>query len=246
MASLPLFPLGTVLLPGARLSLQVFEPRYVSLLRDLIEGQDERPPVFGIIAIREGNEVGEGAVRALHDVGCAALLTHVAALGGQRFFIIVNGTDRFRVGEIDRLAGTPYTTARVHWLDEQDGDASVVGPLADRLRAELMAFREMTGDDDQEIPDDARALSYAVPRVVSLVRRDNFIVVQANVHNRRDEVQKIFDAIRVERVDGYWTVLEMRMADSLQRTRTELVLEKVEYDVGLRPDDFSRRELERR
>jgi hypothetical protein len=35
------------------------------------------------------------------------------------------------------------------------------------------------------------------------------------------------------------------MSDSVQRTRTELVLEKVEYDVGLKPDDFSRRELER-
>jgi hypothetical protein len=37
----------------------------------------------------------------------------------------------------------------------------------------------------------------------------------------------------------------MRMTDARERTRTDLVLEKVEYDVGLRPDDFSRRELER-
>jgi len=168
VASLPLFPLGTVLLPGARLPLQVFEPRYVALLRDLIDGQEERPPVFGIVAIREGNEVGEGAVRALHDVGCAALLTHVAVLGGQRFFVIVQGTDRFRVGEIDRLAGTPYTTAQVHWLDEPDGDAAAIQPLADRLRAELTAFQEITGDEEQEIPDRARALSYSVPLVVSL------------------------------------------------------------------------------
>ncbi len=35
------------------------------------------------------------------------------------------------------------------------------------------------------------------------------------------------------------------MTDALQRTRTELVIEKVEYNVGLTPDDFSRRELER-
>ena len=35
------------------------------------------------------------------------------------------------------------------------------------------------------------------------------------------------------------------MTDALQRTRTELVIEKVEYNVGLKPDDFSRRELER-
>jgi hypothetical protein len=83
------------------------------------------------------------------------------------------------------------------------------------------------------------------PRVTSIVRRDNFVVVQAEVHNRRDEVQKRFDALRVERTGGYWTVLEMRMTDALQRTRTELVVEKAEYDVGLTADAFSRRELER-
>ena len=83
------------------------------------------------------------------------------------------------------------------------------------------------------------------PRIVSLVRRDNFVVVRAEIHNRRDERQKVFEARKVERVSGYWTVLDMVMNDLQQRTRTELVLEKVEYDVGLTPDAFSRRELER-
>ena len=87
---------------------QVFEPRgYVALLRDLIEAQEERPPVFGVIAIREGNEVGEGEVRELHPVGRAALLTHVAVLGGQRFFVIAEGTDRFRLDGIDLERGHP-------------------------------------------------------------------------------------------------------------------------------------------
>ena len=83
------------------------------------------------------------------------------------------------------------------------------------------------------------------PRVVSLVRQDNFVVVRAEIYNKRNELQKTFDVLRLERVSGYWTTLELRMADALQRTRTELVMEKVEYNVGLRPDDFSRRELER-
>lgn len=83
------------------------------------------------------------------------------------------------------------------------------------------------------------------PRVVSWIRQDNFVVVRALIHNKRDEVQKTFDAIRVANVSGYWTVMEMRMADAVERTRTELVMEKVEYNVGLKPDDFSRRELER-
>ena len=83
------------------------------------------------------------------------------------------------------------------------------------------------------------------PRVVSTVHRDNFVVVGAEIYNRRGAVQKVFEAVRVERVDGYWTVLEMKMADRVQETRTEIVLEDVAYDVRLRPDAFTRRELER-
>jgi hypothetical protein len=83
------------------------------------------------------------------------------------------------------------------------------------------------------------------PRVVSWIRQDNLVVVRAEIRNRRDEVQKTYEALRVEKVSGYWTVMEMRMVDALQRTRTDLTLEKVEYNVGLKADDFSRRELER-
>ena len=83
------------------------------------------------------------------------------------------------------------------------------------------------------------------PKVISLVRQDNFVVVRGEIFNRRDELQKVFDVRRLDRVSGIWTVLEMVMADSLQKTRTELVVEKVEYNVGLTATDFSRRELER-
>jgi hypothetical protein len=83
------------------------------------------------------------------------------------------------------------------------------------------------------------------PRVVSRVRRDNFVVVHAVIYNRRDEPQKTFEVLKLEQVKGYWTSSELRMTDALQRTRTELVLDNVEYDVGLKPDAFSRRELER-
>ena len=38
-----------------------------------------------------------------------------------------------------------------------------------------------------------RDASARFPRVVSLVRQDNFVVVHAEIHNKRDEVQKTFD-----------------------------------------------------
>lgn len=45
-------------------------------------------------------------------------------------------------------------------------------PLADRLRAELAAFREVTGAEAEDVPDDACALSYFVPLVVGLELAD--------------------------------------------------------------------------
>lgn len=83
------------------------------------------------------------------------------------------------------------------------------------------------------------------PRVISIIRKDNFVVVHAEIHNKRNELQKTFDVRKIDRVSGIWTALEMVMADAVQRTRTELVVEKVEYNVGLKEADFSRRELER-
>jgi hypothetical protein len=83
------------------------------------------------------------------------------------------------------------------------------------------------------------------PRVVSLIRRDLDIVVRAEIYNRRNERQKTFEAKTVEKIGGYWTVTSMTMSDALERTRTDLVVEKAEYNVGLRPDDFSRVQLER-
>lgn len=83
------------------------------------------------------------------------------------------------------------------------------------------------------------------PRIVSLIRRDNFVVVQADVYNRRNEVQKTFAAGRVERLDTYWTVMTMTMSDLQSRTKTELIVDRAHYDVGLGVEAFTRRELER-
>ena len=83
------------------------------------------------------------------------------------------------------------------------------------------------------------------PRVVSLIRKDILIAVRAEIFNRRNERQKTFDAKRVEKVDGYWTVTAMTMADAAEGTRTDLIVDKAEYGVGLKPGDFSRVQLER-
>ena len=82
------------------------------------------------------------------------------------------------------------------------------------------------------------------PRVVSLVLKDTFVVVHADVYNRRDEKQKTYSVKRLEAVQGIWTVMQSSMSNELDKTRTDLALEKIEYNIGLKEEAFSRRALE--
>lgn len=83
------------------------------------------------------------------------------------------------------------------------------------------------------------------PRIVSLVLKDSFVVVEADIFNRRNEKQKVYTVQRLEQVEGIWTVMDARMTNALEKTRTDLTIERMDYNVGLKESDFSRRELER-
>lgn len=82
------------------------------------------------------------------------------------------------------------------------------------------------------------------PRVVSLVLKDTFVVVHADLYNRRGEKQKTYTVTRLEAVQGIWTVMQSSMSNGLDKTRTDLALEKIEYNIGLKEEAFSRRALE--
>jgi hypothetical protein len=84
------------------------------------------------------------------------------------------------------------------------------------------------------------------PRVVSLVLKDSFVVVQADIYNRRNEKQKVYTVRRLERIESVLTVMDAEMTNALDRTRTELTVTSAHYNVGLKEPDFSRRELERK
>jgi hypothetical protein len=83
------------------------------------------------------------------------------------------------------------------------------------------------------------------PRVVSLILKDTFMVVQADIYNRRHERQKVYTVKRLEQIQKIWTATRSEMTDALEKSRTEMDVEAAEYNVGLKEADFSRRELER-
>jgi Lon protease-like protein len=156
---IPLFPLSSLLVPGLVLPLHIFEPRYRQLIADIsLLPEDERG--FGVVAIREGREVGTDGVQALYAVGTFASLREVTPLDDGRFDIITVGAERFRLG--DMVEGKPYLQAEVEWLPEESGDATVV--LAQAVRDRFYEYRSVLSDDveDHEVPDDPRVLSYLV------------------------------------------------------------------------------------
>ena len=84
----------------------------------------------------------------------------------------------------------------------------------------------------------------AYPRTLSLVRKDNFVVVSADIFNRRNEREKRYAVRGLEQIEGVWTATDVIMSNDLQHTRTELTVSQARYNIGLTDADFSRRALE--
>ena len=140
--ALPLFPLShTVLFPGVVLSLHVFEERYRELVRELVAQEGKGPRRFGVVAIRQGWEVGAEAVAALHRVGCVAELRRVSRYPDGRFDIVTMGSDRFRLLDVDRTS-RPYLVGRVDWLPPDpppEAEAAVLARAVGALFGEYVA-----------------------------------------------------------------------------------------------------------
>src|ERR1700739_47151 len=117
---LPLFPLSTVLFPGMRLPLHIFEERYRLLVAHL-RAQPE-PRRFGGIAIRKGREGGADGITALHEVGCVAPVRQIMAHPDGRFDLATVGAERFRLLSVDE--SLPYDQGEIEPLKDETPSAA--------------------------------------------------------------------------------------------------------------------------
>jgi len=90
-SALPLFPLSVVLFPGGPLSLRIFEPRYLDMVRRCLK---ERR-VFGVVLILEGVEAG--AVASVAGTGTSARLVDFDTLPDGLLGLACVGERRFRL-----------------------------------------------------------------------------------------------------------------------------------------------------
>jgi len=107
---IPVFPLpGALLLPRARLPLNIFEPRYLAMLDDTLRS-DHR--LIGMI-----QPYSDAAPPPrLHKIGCAGRVTSLTETEDGRYLIALTGISRFRI--LDELEGfTPYRRVQAGWAD---------------------------------------------------------------------------------------------------------------------------------
>lgn len=158
---LRIFPLNTVLFPGASLNLHVFEPRYKQMISECLEGGEP----FGVVLIREGDEAGDPGVMP-YEIGTTAEIADVTPLDQGRYYISTVGRRRFKIERV--IEREPYLLVSVTYLPD---DAAVpVAPLVALVEEIRGVFREylrllveFSGiQADIELPDDPVVTSFLV------------------------------------------------------------------------------------
>lgn len=173
MTRLPMFPLGTVLVPTAVLPLHIFEPRYLQLMDDITDGAVPLPgdsPAldaavgagFGVVLIERGSEVGGGDVRM--TVGTVARLLESRRFPDGRWLVAAVGTRRIRIERW--LPDDPYPLADVEDLDDSgwaDPDERLVVEAGRMVRRALGMVAELGEGGAQvtfELADDPVVASW--------------------------------------------------------------------------------------
>jgi Lon protease-like protein len=173
-ARLAMFPLGTVLVPHAPLSLHVFEPRYRALMDDVL-ATDERE--LGVVLIERGSEVGGGDQRSA--LGTVAAVVEAVATEDGRWGVVAVG--RRRVDVVAWLDDDPYPQAIVSerpeaaWPDGIDAAAHLLAAAERAVRRALGLkgeLREAAAPVDVELDERPSVAAWQLVHVAPLATYD--------------------------------------------------------------------------
>ena len=181
---LPLFPLHSVLVPGAPLVLKVFETRYLDMIRDC----GRSGTGFGVCLILAGQEAGQPAIPAsygtearIEDFGSSesGLLT-LRVRGGRRFHVL-----RTAVRENGLIEGD------VEWSEPDSDDE--LHPQHALLGSVLQQVIERTGGDYAKVPpakfDEAAWVSWRLAELLPLGNSQRQMLLQeSDPHSRLDRL----------------------------------------------------------
>lgn len=162
LEEIPVFPLATVLFPGALLPLHIFEDRYKQMMRYAIDNGG----VFGL-AYRSDSAIGRETPPEVGSIGCVAKINAVVPLEGGRMNIISTGVIRYRVLGLRQT--TPFILARIESVtdDLEPGEDlnRTFDEIAETCRKFIeaaQALDEPNAPVNQDLPEDPEAFSLMV------------------------------------------------------------------------------------
>jgi Lon protease-like protein len=182
LTSLSIFPLHTVLLPGAALGLRVFEPRYLDLVREC----GRNGVGFGVCLILEGEEVGAPATSAAF--GTEALIEDFGSDEGGLLTLQVRGARRFHVQQV-RVRDNGRQVANVSWCEADP--VQHVSPEHGLLTVLLQILLDRYGGEHALAPsallDDASWVSWRLAEMLPLENSQRLALLQLDdPHQRLD------------------------------------------------------------
>lgn len=143
-STIPIFPLeGALLLPGGRMPLNIFEPRYLQMVDEAVAGSR----LIGVIQPSLDGALREDGEPQLCNVGCAGRIIAFSETGDGRYLISLQGVCRFRIAH-ELTVKTPFRQAKpAPFLADLDDD-----PAANEIDrpALLRAFRAYLQANDLE------------------------------------------------------------------------------------------------
>lgn len=205
-----MFPLEVAMLPGEELPLRIFEPRYSAMVSDCLAGD----PVFGVVLIAAGREVGGGDTRS--DVGALARIVEHSDLGGGKYRLRCILGERIRVTHW--LDDAPYPRAETQvWPDE--AGPSVTGADIATVEDDLMAlFERIAAAKEATLParevllggpepgQEAGDRLYALAARIPIGQADRYAVLAAPSASAR------LEALR-EAVETVAAMVEFQLSD---------------------------------
>jgi uncharacterized protein len=178
----PLFPLSQLLLPGQRMGLQIFEPRYLTM----ITAQLKRDQGFGVVQIREGREALDksGQAPLIYPVGTEAAIVDWSQKPGGLLVIQIEGRRRFRVQQSE-VQSDQLLLASVGWLADErvDEEASATSDFTseyDGLLQLLEQLREHPAVVQLNLPavENASQLGWQLSQLLPLSMPDKMALWQ--------------------------------------------------------------------
>lgn len=162
---LRLFPLRTVLFPGMTLPLQIFEQRYRQLVSECLQASEP----FGVVLIREGEEVGGPAIP--YDLGTTARIRSVEPDSPLWLQLSTVGERRFRIVTLHH--DRPYLWADVEYPDKQMTDVPKSLIQQSREHYSTLVSLQLTSRGEYlrriPMPDDPGELADAIGTALSAV-----------------------------------------------------------------------------